>query len=1460
MKRSKFTSIFTVICMLFTIITYTPAFASSGTISGYVWYDANGNGKWESGNVHEFGMSGVNVNLRDTNNNIIRTVTNSNSGQYTFSGLSTASTSNYKVEVILPNSYDFTVRGSGNGNGVQDRLSKANPETGMTDELRPTNTEVNIGLKRVEGTVDTPKETTQQDLIDITRTINTQSIKQRDTFDANYTITPNTILVNNDSTRKDIVLVIDTSGSMDKEENGTKKIYTMKTVAKNFIDKFKNSESVSKNINIGIVEYSSYARKVSDIISVNEESGRKILKDKIDDLQIGGATNIGDGIRTAKAMLDNDTSAKEKYIILMTDGATTSYSKDKNSSKTLTRNILIGYPKYNNYYSDVNIYSKDYLGLNINTEINHVEAGKGDTYEDSSYITYNGNQSGIDTEALSYAKNVVINLIKGQNDIKQFILIGFGADANDSNEQIVDAAGGYYDSSNNYIKSGKYYSANGSDTLQNLYNGFADNIMSRVYGTIEFQETFSNNLEVQNANLLPYGLQVDGNKVVGKIDVEYSLNSDKTKFTAKPINLTIKYNAERYGEGKAILGNEPNSSFAEMTVSSYKEKKTLDKKVIEIRDETSPTPPSINANIEWTKNPVAVTITSGTDLDSGVNRTEYKLVNRDGLVIQDWTRYNGQFNVNNEGQTVLSARTVDNKGNVSSIAEKTIKIDMTPPASPTINWDLINKRVTIVPGTDPLSGVNRTQYCLVIGENTNENWIDYSMTFTLANANNTTIKAKSIDKAGNVSDITERELKSDRPEVKIKVRDASGLRDVYDVTSDNSMKRVDKTLDPEVRLQGEAYVDINLESEGTDDVFQYKIIQYIGQPSEINLSEITEWSVLDLQQQQQVNEDVVIDKQGYLNYRGYDVNHIQTGGNTAAWEDKENVYKNPSSSINYLSAKNATSKEQYGQWENSAPYTTINKDNKASTATRRWVTNTVFTNTVTVDSGYSIGYKEASKFWGYLKVNKDGYYVFGGSSDDGSVAYLTADGTSHKLFDMFTVQATKFTTTNKHLYLSKDKYYPIYLEYFNWGEAATFLIKYKYIGTTDNINTTVSNSNNIVPPTWFYPSKNITPGEYGTTIFSGSTGVKIPTDSGKYYIIYRAVKKATNGSISTVSREGTYGPFIVEQKAGFNLERVITDSELAVGSELEIKYTITPQPFDVYSVYTEGSENIPSTYTSTVSNFKYDDILPVGLTPIKKNENTVINGQKVNINLSDVVTYVRDGNIYKAEPINFSIHATINESKEFLLQGKEATLTYRDIDNAQRQLNFNDLSFVAKDLSSILKHGIFVKNNSGYIRDKEDINKGIPEDKKRNLTVVKEFTVTLAMIAEVNNPMDTINIKIHDNFKEERIVFKKYELLENGEINRGVSEETVTIPELKENNDINSSADEETVSLKNKAMELKNADSFKLSKGKKYLIVYTINPQGSKGDIIKIESYINSSAKDNVKSIELFIENLPTLK
>ena len=66
--------------------------------------------------------------------------------------------------------------------------------------------------------------------------------------------------------------------------------------------------------------------------------------------------------------------------------------------------------------------------------------------------------------------------------------------------------------------------------------------------------------------------------------------------------------------------------------------------------------------------------------------------------------------------------------------------------------------------------------------------------------------------------------------------------------------------------------------------------------------------------------------------------------------------------------------------------------------------------------------------------------------------------------------------------------------------------------------------------------------------------------------------------------------------------------------------------------------------------------------------------------------------------------------------------------------------------------------------------------------------------------------------------------------------------------------------FKNKAMELKNADSFKLSKGKKYLIVYTINPQGSKGDIIKIESYINSSAKDNVKSIELFIENLPTLK
>ncbi|WFD11048.1 SdrD B-like domain-containing protein [Tepidibacter hydrothermalis] len=125
--------------------------SSSNKISGYVWYDGKekgngkGNGKIEP---NEEGINGVTVKLYDSQNNCIMTTKTKNysegsKGYYLFEGLRW---SGYRVKVELPEGYKFTIPGKGNGGGVYERISKADPQTGMTDVIYPYSSLTNIGL------------------------------------------------------------------------------------------------------------------------------------------------------------------------------------------------------------------------------------------------------------------------------------------------------------------------------------------------------------------------------------------------------------------------------------------------------------------------------------------------------------------------------------------------------------------------------------------------------------------------------------------------------------------------------------------------------------------------------------------------------------------------------------------------------------------------------------------------------------------------------------------------------------------------------------------------------------------------------------------------------------------------------------------------------------------------------------------------------------------------------------------------------------------------------------------------------------------------------------------------------------------------------------------------------------------------------------------------------------------
>jgi lysophospholipase L1-like esterase len=81
---------------------------------------------------------------------------------------------------------------------------------------------------------------------------------------------------------------------------------------------------------------------------------------------------------------------------------------------------------------------------------------------------------------------------------------------------------------------------------------------------------------------------------------------------------------------------------------------------------------------DWYRGNVTVTL-SATDSNDAVAGTEY-FYKLDGAADAPWTKYTGPFTVTSEGQTTVTARSVDSNGNVEASKSDVIKIDKTSPA------------------------------------------------------------------------------------------------------------------------------------------------------------------------------------------------------------------------------------------------------------------------------------------------------------------------------------------------------------------------------------------------------------------------------------------------------------------------------------------------------------------------------------------------------------------------------------------------------------------------------------------------------------------------------------------------------------------------------------------------------------------------------------------------------------
>lgn len=108
-----------------------------------------------------------------------------------------------------------------------------------------------------------------------------------------------------------VVLVIDSSGSMQAKDFTPNRIEAAKKSADNFIDELETKDKV------GVVSFSSGTRIVSFLTNDKQKA-----KDKIKSIQSGGATAIGDGLAMGVDMVTSIPN-KKKLIIFLSDGEQT---------------------------------------------------------------------------------------------------------------------------------------------------------------------------------------------------------------------------------------------------------------------------------------------------------------------------------------------------------------------------------------------------------------------------------------------------------------------------------------------------------------------------------------------------------------------------------------------------------------------------------------------------------------------------------------------------------------------------------------------------------------------------------------------------------------------------------------------------------------------------------------------------------------------------------------------------------------------------------------------------------------------------------------------------------------------------------------------------------------------------------------------------------------------------------
>ncbi|WP_283696231.1 VWA domain-containing protein [Clostridium perfringens] len=1311
----------------------------------------------------------------------------------------------------------------------------------------------------------------------------TVNINDGDSVNISYNIEPQKLPI--EEKPIDAVVIVDTSLTNCNNIPAVKAAVT----------KFANDFITGHNRRLGIVQYNGSASIVRELKSskytdVIKEYNKEYKKDYINHL----GTNTGDALRLAKAMLNKEKNNNKRVIILMTNGFANVYtgrffrSEEDYSNIKNKEDFWISNYNNNNYIRSVGVKKEKDTGYNIISSFGD-SYYHGDICFNNNEIQYDGFNTKLPIDYF-YLSNDKINnrMWSGQREVNRNFnnslkewnnLVRYNYDKQNNLEEYIIKANKIIYDINDYI----YI------THTSWWRGYdISSEINKANNKINYLNSILKREHINNLSQIYHYIKPnDYTNIIYRIhDLENCINEiDKCTNKLKDMNIIISgnKNLKNYKElGDATFtGTQYFNNILGQIYSCYMAKEVADSGITMY--------PMFFGGVNEVKNKDLIGLKDGQVKELELNGYKEKVQkcgdeNSDsGILIKSddefevggkrykgYSRYGTVYQLAEFGDATKnilignnSSESLEKKFNEalnmveSEVTVKTILDFSQIPKGISID------DVKVVEGDKvSLKNIGNGKYQLTITykkEKNNDfdaNNFDIEVTYKALNDTGNIIKqdveAKIINSENNneIAKFPKITFNIGQRVTTIDINDSRGkVGNTYNSSKNNI--NVGKSTEA-TEIFGQGYADIKVKGIGDKKKEYYFKYNFIDEDNNSIKS-----GTLPLHSDGNIinTSDVDIGKEGNLNAMFYENLISDTDKTEKTWTDRNKLFQKSKGKSEILPA-------------------TISRDRNL---------NSIFFDSYN-HMGIPLGsnYVEINKYWGYIQPEESGWYILGAYADDGVRAWITTDNKkidftnnewgidlagypgSDQGFDKgivylksnFSPHRPTYYSSFEPVYLDKNMYYPIYVEYYNYGGSGAFELNYNYYGdtepkdirkTNEQINYIIKNYNNDYMLKYkledynnqlgkfkenikfmengsgfkFYPSKNTTPGEIASATFSGEHNLMLPFSKKPYKITYEVIEKSNNNEKSVL--KGEYGYF----KNNEIFEATISsDENIYPGKEFTLNYNITPKEIP----FNEGDKESISVNSINITGKLPDDIKLV-TDDVENSEYKIYKNKdsKFTISFKKPMNFKHNGSKYVFDgrdkkisiPIKVKVSYNIRPNKDGInINPAENILSYKcgDSDELITQY-FNGKLDIKNNPSTIESIGLLDYDNK--------TNKSIINETANN--IAGGIPSKVAVGVDAKSPETSVILKIDKGTINDKTL-KLYEVDENNNI-------ISTKIDIGENN---IKTDDDGKSIKINLNNILNKNNFV---EKKYVIVSEITTP-------KVETKENPQSLNVTASIE----------